>query len=194
MVWRPCTSYTIYSFVGNLLTLRAFWPRKDKYSTELKLESSWFLKKIWWHPKSACVYLCVCAIEAHRAVTGRAAQISSCDSDVIEGGCLSVQLYILPDPKLTFHWRNHELIWRRDRKRHFVTHNEDSTEHYRTSEKNWLLTLVISSGDAVLHFAIEPRVFITGSESPDPRTWLALSHFKGSLIGSGESGCYIIHI
>lgn len=63
------------------------------------------------------------------------------------------------------------------------------------SEQNNLgLTLVISAGDAVFHFAIESRVLITCSESPDARSRLALSHLEGSLICPGESGRDVIHI
>lgn len=55
-------------------------------------------------------------------------------------------------------------------------------------------TLEISTGDAVLHFAVEPRVFIPGSECPHPRPWLTFSHLKRSLVGSGKSGCHVIYI
>lgn len=63
-----------------------------------------------------------------------------------------------------------------------------------SQQNNPILTLVISTGDAVLHFAVEPRVFIAGSQGPDPRSWLALSDFEGSFIGFGKSGCHIVHI
>lgn len=53
---------------------------------------------------------------------------------------------------------------------------------------------MVSTGDAVLHFAVEPRVFITGPECPDPRSWLALVYLEGSFVGSGESGCHIVHV
>lgn len=53
---------------------------------------------------------------------------------------------------------------------------------------------MVSSSYAVFHFAIEPRVFITGSESPDTRSGLPFCHLKGSLVGSRERWCHIIYI
>lgn len=58
----------------------------------------------------------------------------------------------------------------------------------------WILTLVIAASDAVLHFAIEPRVLIAGPEGTNPRSGLAFRHLERPLIGSGESGCHIVHV
>lgn len=52
----------------------------------------------------------MCESVAHRAVARWGSQISGCDSDVIEGSGLSVELYILSHSKLTLHWGNHELV------------------------------------------------------------------------------------
>lgn len=56
----------------------------------------------------------MCESVAYRAVARRGSQISGCDSDVIEGSGLSVELYILSHSKLTLHWGNHELVWQKN--------------------------------------------------------------------------------
>lgn len=60
---------------------------------------------------------CIFVMKANRAVAWWGAQVTSCDCDVIEGCCLSVQFYIFSHPELTLYWRYHELIWQRDRER-----------------------------------------------------------------------------
>lgn len=135
--------------------------------------------------------LCAYVMEANRAVAWWCAQVTSCDCDVIEGRCLSVQFYIFLHPELTLYWRYHELIWQRDRER--VCDNRYVIRHY-PEDKNSTLTLVVSSGYDVFHFAIEPRVFVTGSKSPDTRSGLPFRHLERSLIGSRERWRHIIHI
>lgn len=143
----------------------------------------------------ALMCVCGCVIKAHWAVARWCAQISSCDGDVVEGCGLSVQLYVLPHPKLALHGGNHKFIWWSKREqRGSVVRKEVSNNHYLHKNKDLLLTLVVSTGDAVLYFAVKPRVFIAGSEGPDSGTRLAFCHFKRSLIVSGESRCYIVHI
>lgn len=53
--------------------------------------------------------VCVSVIKAHRAVARRGAQVSRCDSDVIEGCRFSVQLHVLPDSQLALHRGHREL-------------------------------------------------------------------------------------
>lgn len=63
------------------------------------------MMRVW-----GCLHVYVCVMKPHRAVARWGSQVSGCDCDVIEGCCLSVQLDVLPHPKLALHWRNHELI------------------------------------------------------------------------------------
>lgn len=56
------------------------------------------------------------------------------------------------------------------------------------------LTLVISTGDAVLHFAVETGVFIACSEGAHPWAQLALRHLKGTLVLSGEGWRHVVHV
>lgn len=136
---------------------------------------------------------CIYVMKANRAVAWGGAQVASCDCDVVEGCRLSVQFYILSHPKLALYWRYHELIFQRDRERWLWQVIKILIKHW-PERKNWTLTLVVSSSDAVFHFAIEPRVFITGSESPNTRSGLPFRHLEGSLIGSRERWRDIVHI
>lgn len=74
--------------------------------------------------------------------------------------------------------------------------SEGNRNGFRCSEKTnrGALTLVISTGDAVLHFAVETGVFIACSEGPHPRARLALRYLKGTLVLSGEGWRHVVHV
>lgn len=59
---------------------------------------------------------------------------------------------------------------------------------------NTALTVRVSGCDAVFHFSIRPRVFISGPQCADSRPRLALCDLERALEGSWELWGHIVHI